>query len=222
MTCFISWVEINTHQPLEKMLANSNRIWYVYKPSTLAGTHQLCYKMWIQKIFDSENGWTCVVRDIILLLLTIYQSQFGSYTKVQLTPKPMCVWGGSVWCFLETDRCELSWFTGQLLETTITKGSLQTARAWRSAWKYLTDSLLGSLQSLKCDSTASEECWLSAWKHTVALLDIIPLIHFFCIQLCFHMCNLSKRENDCFCFKKKNSCYVITDLLSFKKGSSSI
>lgn len=36
----------------------------------------------------------------------------------------------------------------------------------RSAWKYLTDSPLGSIRSLKCHSTASDECWSCAWKQS--------------------------------------------------------
>lgn len=118
-----------------------------------------------------------------------------------------------------------SWIKGQLHETTTTKGYCKLPEHAGSAWNYLKDSLLGSIRSLKCHfSTASDECWLSAWKHTVALLDPIALIHFCCIYrtlfyvfvLLFH--NKENREiKKVLVLKKKKSYNVITVFCVWRK-----
>lgn len=146
-----------------------------------------------------------------------------------------------MWSLPESDRCEhdwLSWITGQLHKKT-TKGYCKLPKHARSAWNHLTESLLGSIRSLKCHSTASDECWLSAWKHTVALLDPIPLILFCCIYhtLCFHVLHFlscltikkifrQMRKEWMFLFWKEKTCssscylnyYELIIFLCLKKG----
>lgn len=63
---------------------------------------------------------------------------------------------------------------------TTTKWYCKLSKRGGSTWNYFKDSLLGSIRSLKCHSSASDECWFDAWKRTLALLDPILLILFCC------------------------------------------